>query len=108
METTRPLLMETASINGDYTASIIPYSRVHTHTQEVVALVKEGRLVLDSQAGRCIGYRQVLEYLQDVWGFPQEGVASTRQEGGASTPQVGVASNAGKLYSLKVGKKICG
>ena len=48
------------------------HTHTHTHTsyQEVIGLVQQGRLKLDSQAGRSIGYRQVLEYLQSVWGFP--------------------------------------
>ena len=40
-------------------------------TQEVVDLLKHGGLSADSQPGRCIGYRQTLEYLRDVWKFPQ-------------------------------------
>ena len=32
--------------------------------------MKAGKLKLDSQAGRSVGYRQVLEYLESVWGFP--------------------------------------
>ena len=37
--------------------------------------MSDHNLVLESQAGRSVGYRQALEYLNDVWGFP-------RQEGG--------------------------
>ena len=38
--------------------------------KEVISLVRCHGLVLDSQAGRSVGYRQALEYLQSVWGFP--------------------------------------
>lgn len=38
--------------------------------QEVITLVREEGLLPDSQAGRSIGYRQALEYLSSVWGFP--------------------------------------
>lgn len=44
----------------------------HTFMQEVISLVKKDGLKSDSQAGRSVGYRQVLEYLQSVWGFPSE------------------------------------
>lgn len=51
--------------------------------QEVAELVKREGLSVDSQPGRCIGYRQTLEYLRDVWKFPLEG-----GEGNAPIPQV--------------------
>ena len=38
--------------------------------QEVISLVGEEGLVLDSQAGRSVGYRQALEFLSSVWGSP--------------------------------------
>ncbi len=38
--------------------------------QEVIKLVKDGRLTPDSQACRSVGYRQALDYLQATWGFP--------------------------------------
>ncbi len=41
--------------------------------QEVISLVRAHGLVLDSQAGRSVGYRQALVYLRDVWGFPSAG-----------------------------------
>ncbi len=62
--------------------------------QEVIGLVKAGRLELDSQAGRCVGYRQVLEYLQAVWGFPPNEGAD--------------GSVGGEPYSLKVSTGISG
>lgn len=40
--------------------------------QEVIDLVKHEGLSVDSQPGRCIGYRQTLEYLREVWKFPPE------------------------------------
>jgi tRNA dimethylallyltransferase len=39
--------------------------------EEVVDLVENRGLVAESQAGRCIGYRQTLEYLKEVWDFPK-------------------------------------
>ena len=33
-------------------------------------LVRTKGLQQDSQTGRSIGYRQALEHLNDVWGFP--------------------------------------
>ena len=40
--------------------------------QEVISLVRSCGLELESQAGRSVGYRQVLTYLKTVWGFPHE------------------------------------
>ena len=37
-----------------------------------MSLVRRHGLVANSQAGKCLGYRQALEYLQKVWGFPSE------------------------------------
>ncbi|XP_065882308.1 tRNA dimethylallyltransferase 2-like [Dysidea avara] len=37
--------------------------------QETIMLVKRHGLVADSSAGRSLGYRQVLEFLQQVWSF---------------------------------------
>ena len=53
--------------------------------QEVISLVLEEGLVLDSQAGRSVGYRQALEYLSSVWGVPGGEV-----ESGAYTAKVSV------------------
>ena len=58
--------------------------------QEVIGLVKAGKLKPDSQAGRCVGYRQALEFLQTAWGFPRS--SDSREED----------REAGKPYSLKV------
>lgn len=41
--------------------------------QEVIGLVKQGKLKPDSQAGRSVGYRQALDFLQAVWSFPSSG-----------------------------------
>lgn len=38
--------------------------------QEVIALVHNHGLFPDCPAGRSVGYRQALEWLQDTWGFP--------------------------------------
>lgn len=38
--------------------------------QEVISLVHNHGLVPDCPAGRSVGYRQALEWLQDTWGFP--------------------------------------
>ena len=45
---------------------------LHTSSlvQEVISLVSKEGLVMESQAGRSVGYRQALEYLRAVWGFP--------------------------------------
>ena len=51
-------------------AGLIGFPYTYIYAQEAVRLVKEGRLKLDSQAGRSVGYRQVLEYVEAVWGFP--------------------------------------
>ena len=46
------------------------WKRTFHWSQEVITLVCEEGLLPDSQAGRSIGYRQALEYLNAVWGFP--------------------------------------
>ena len=33
----------------------------------------QGTLKMESQAGRSLGYRQALDFLQVVWGFPSSG-----------------------------------
>ena len=38
--------------------------------KEAISLIKHHGLVPECQAGRSIGYRQALEYLQSVWGYP--------------------------------------
>lgn len=38
--------------------------------KEVISLVSKEGLIMESQAGRSVGYRQALEYLRAVWGFP--------------------------------------
>ena len=38
--------------------------------QETILLVHKNGLVLDSPAGRSLGYRQVLEFFHHTWGFP--------------------------------------
>ena len=48
--------------------------------QEVIDLVRSCGLVLESQAGRSVGYRQALEYLKTVWGFPHQSQGDVRQE----------------------------
>jgi len=40
--------------------------------QETISLVHKNGLVLDSPAGRSLGYRQVLEFLHHTWGFPPD------------------------------------
>lgn len=35
--------------------------------------------MLNSPAGRSLGYRQVLEFLHHTWDFPAEGSCSTYQ-----------------------------
>eukprot|EP00731_Ephydatia_muelleri_P027889 Em0019g762a len=47
--------------------------------QEVISLVKNHQLTPNCQAGRSIGYRQALEYLQSVWEYPTVGGAACAQ-----------------------------
>ena len=48
----------------------------------MIDLVRSSGLVLESQAGRSVGYRQALEYLKTAWGFPhnQSAEHDARQE----------------------------
>ena len=39
----------------------------------MIRLVKGRGLVADCQAGRTVGYRQALEFLEAAWGFPSCG-----------------------------------
>lgn len=47
--------------------------------QETISLAHKGGLTLNSPAGRSLGYRQVLEFLHDTWGFPVNSSSSTYQ-----------------------------
>lgn len=38
----------------------------------MIDLVRSSGLVLETQAGRSVGYRQALEYLKTAWGFPHQ------------------------------------
>ena len=38
----------------------------------MIDLVRSSGLVLESQAGKSVGYRQALEYLKTAWGFPHQ------------------------------------
>ena len=38
----------------------------------MIDLVQSSGLVLESQAGKSVGYRQALEYLKTAWGFPHQ------------------------------------
>jgi hypothetical protein len=48
----------------------------------VIDLVRSSGLVLESQAGKSVGYRQALEYLDTAWGFPHQsqGDGATQKE----------------------------
>lgn len=69
--------------NSVFTRSVMFHPTDH---QEVITLVHMKGLRQDTQTGRSIGYRQALEHLDDVWGFP---------------------SADERVYQLKVGSKAC-
>ena len=46
----------------------------------MIDLVRSSGLMLESQAGRSVGYRQALEYLKAAWGFPHQSQSEARQE----------------------------
>ena len=54
-------------------------------------LVKQHGLVADSSAGRSLGYRQVLEFLQKVWSFP--GSADSGYQAKVASVHFGVVIN---------------
>ena len=50
--------------------------------------MKQGKLRPDSQAGRSLGYRQALDFLQVAWGFPSPREQSGVEEGPSASKVV--------------------